>query len=274
MCIENWIPTLTSTSILGIVLFCSKDLIINKITQSVKHEYDSKLAELNARLENEKKERQSIRDFVFNNLQKRQDLLYEKQLKAVDSIWKVICHLSQWEFLCEIMCRFKLDKVSDNIENDPKYQEAFKIISELDNTLPKSSINISTNDLRPYLSELLYSYYEAYATIISHYVLLCKLFTNGLTDKFSDTEKMKKLILSVLPHKEKFIEKHGVNSSGFLLEELKEKILYEIKLFLDGKSSSNEDIQKINEIKKSIKDIDDSNQKIEEKLKSNSKQST
>jgi CO dehydrogenase/acetyl-CoA synthase beta subunit len=80
--------------------------------------------------------------------------------------------------------------------------------------------------------------------------------------------------LSVLPHKKEFIEKHGIYCSGFLLEELKEKILYEIKLFLDGKSASNEDIQKANEINKVLKEVDDSNQKIEEKLKSNSKQST
>jgi hypothetical protein len=179
MCIEHWIPTITSTiastSVLGIVLFLSKNLIINRLTQSVKHEYDSKLAELNALLEDEKKELQSIRDFVFNNLQQRQSLLYEKQLKAVDSIWEKTCKLSQGEMLCELVSGMvsKYD-ISKTIESNLMLQESFKIFSQTVNL--KEMFSVKTPTLQPYLPELLYSYYKAYAQLLCIMYFLINYF--------------------------------------------------------------------------------------------------
>jgi hypothetical protein len=44
----SWIPSVVTTGLFSVVVFFSKNLIITRLTNSVKHEYDAKLETLKA----------------------------------------------------------------------------------------------------------------------------------------------------------------------------------------------------------------------------------
>lgn len=46
----DWIPAISTTSLLAIVLWLGRNLIITRLTNSVRHEYDQKIETLKASL--------------------------------------------------------------------------------------------------------------------------------------------------------------------------------------------------------------------------------
>jgi hypothetical protein len=53
MTLTDWIlSTLSSTTVLGLVAWAAKDVISTRLTKSVQHDFDKKLAELSSELTN------------------------------------------------------------------------------------------------------------------------------------------------------------------------------------------------------------------------------
>ena len=85
--ITEWIPTITTSSILGIVAWLSRSLIITRLTNSVKHEFDAKIENLKSDLNAKETEIESLRNGAMAGLMTRQSALYQRQLKAIDELW-------------------------------------------------------------------------------------------------------------------------------------------------------------------------------------------
>lgn len=256
----DWIPALSSTSALGIVIYLSRNLIITRLKNAVKHEYDSKLELLKSDLSNKEKEIDSLRNLGLGSFQQRQSLLFERQLSAIELLWNSTCKLNIGRSLSEMMLRVNADAVSESIGHDKKLQDFFKIISTHCDTEKMASVDPAP--ARPFVSKLAWAYYSAYSAIIWHYVLQAKLFEHGLGIRFLDEEKITKLVGSALPHQSQFIEKFGVSAFGHLLDELQNKILIEIDSTLNGISIDQNRLQKAAEIQKIAQELSDINQDL------------
>lgn len=253
----DWIPALSSTSILAILIFCSKKLIVTRLTNAVKHEYDSKLELLKGDLSKKEQEINSIRNVGLSGLQQRQSLLFERQLGAIELLWSSTCKLSHGIAVSKMMLRVKTDEVSKSIEQDQKLQEFFKMIAMHVNMDKLGEIN--PTPARPFVSKLAWAYYSAYSSIIYHYVLQAKLFENGIGQDFLDKDNITTLVRAALPHQNKFIEEFGADSFGHLLEELQGKILEEIDAMLSGKSLDQAGLEKAAVIQDLAQELSDKN---------------
>ncbi len=105
---------------------------------------------------------------------------------------------------------------------------------------------------------MVWAYYSAYESIVMHYVVQVKLFENGLGDKFLETKEITKLVRIALPHQENFINEHGVNAFGHLLDELENRLLLEIDKMLKGHTESKESVEKAAEIQRYAENVMDS----------------
>lgn len=253
----NWIPSLITTGGFGVVVFLSKNLIVNRLTNAVKHEYDTKLEEVKAshklieqRLQAEIQKREheviTIRESAFSGLAHRKSLLFERQLKAVDDLWQAYITLSPAKIVSAMMSRVDIQMVSKNIANDSNMQQLFQMIGQNVDMVKLGTIQ--SEKLRPFVSEPIWAYFSTYQSIVLHYVMLAKIFEFGLEEKMIKSDELVNLLTKVLPHQKEFIEKFRVEGSFYLLEEIEQKLLKEINDFLSGKGVSEERLKEATEI--------------------------
>lgn len=240
--IFDWVPAISSTSVLAVVIYLSRNLIITRLTNAVKHEYDSKLELLKSEIASKDKKIESLRNLGLVSFQQRKSLLFEKQLSAVELLWDSTCQLGIGLSVSKMMLNVDTESVHEAIEHDQKLQHFFSIVSTTCDIEKLSRIN--PNPSRPFVSKLAWAYYSAYSSIIWHYVIQAKLFENGLGMNLLDEEKITQLVSIALPHRHQFIERFGVNEFGHLLDELQEKILSEIDSMLNGDSIDHDSLHK------------------------------
>ncbi|OUR84757.1 hypothetical protein A9Q75_01560 [Colwellia psychrerythraea] len=256
----DWIPAVSSTSVLAILIFLSRHLIVARLTNAVKHEYDSKLEQLKAELSKREKEIESLRQVGLNGLQQRQASIFNKQIEAVELLWAATCKLHLGKPVSEMMLRVKTEEVSKSISYDANLQKFFKYISM--HADMKKMTEIDPNPARPFVSKLAWAYYSAYSSIIWHYVLQANLFENGLGDNLLETKKLTKLVSVALPHQVEYIEKFGVSVFGHLLEELQNKILEEVDSMISGKYLDTSGLQKAAKIQELAQELSDKNKDL------------
>lgn len=253
----DWIPAISSTLVLAVLIFLSRNLIVTRLTNAVKHEYDSKLEVLKADLSKKEKEIEGLRQFGFSGLQQRQTVLFNKQVEAVELLWAATCKLYLGKPLSEMMLTVKTEEVSKAISQDAKLQQFFKYIS-LHTDMEKMTV-VDPQPARPFVSKLAWAYYSAYRSVIWHYVLQAKLFENGVSDNLLDIEKVTKMVSVALPHQKNFIEKFGVGAFGHLLDELQDKILLELDSMLSGRTLDSSGLKKAAKIQELAQELSETN---------------
>lgn len=249
----DWIPAISTTSLLAIALWLGRNLIITRLTNSVRHEYDEKLETLKTNLKKSEelfkaelhtKESQidALRSGALSGIVSRQSALYERQIRAVEELWGVVVSLAPAKAISSMMMTFKWDVAAEEAQKDPQVREMFKSLgSDFDFS------NLQTIDakkVRPFVSQLAWAYYSAYEAIVLHAVFIMKLLQSGLDIKLANTEYVTKLVKVALSHYETFIEENGPSAFYLFLEELEIKILVEIDHILQGQQSDKESIEK------------------------------
>ena len=69
------------------------------------------------------------------------------------------------------------------------------------------------------------------------------------------------LAKTVLPHQSDFMDEHGPYGAYFLLDEIKQKLLDELRLVLEGKEADREQLQHAIEITKQARIVSDAGTK-------------
>jgi hypothetical protein len=254
---SSWIPSLGTATAISILAFIFRNWFMARITNSVKHEYDTKLEgikselkmteqELLFKLKLRDRELQTLKSGALSNLSQRQVVLYEKQIEAVERIWSVVSLTSTLKMIPAMMSSFKMDEVSKAISTTPNLQKTFKMIGG--NVDDEKIKKMNASAARPFVSVLVWAYFSAYQTIVFHYIAQLKLLEMGMELKFVKTENMVKLVKKLLPHQAAYIDEFGPDAAFHLLDEVEAKLLSEIEKMLKGKGLSEESIKEAAQI--------------------------
>ena len=89
---------------------------------------------------------------------------------------------------------------------------------------------------RPFLSPLAWAYFSAYAAIVYSAFLRAKVLELGIKDASDlvDSEHVKTLVKTTLPHYEKLIDEYDIGILADLIDEIKDKLLAELRAMLEG----------------------------------------
>jgi hypothetical protein len=253
MTLIDWLPAVSTTSALAFVMFLARNLIVTRLTNAVKHEYDKKLEEIRSDLKTKESELETLRNTALSGLSSRQSMLFQKQLEAAELLWKATIALSGGKPVSEMMFLVKIDVVSETIENDENMKEFFKFIGSNANIDKIRETNASL--ARPFVSKSAWLYYEAYSSIIWHYILQAKAFEHGLGKKYLKTKEMSELIKLALPHYGNFINEQGPHVVILLLDEIKDKILEEVQIMLEGKASDEANLKQASSLQELAKQL-------------------
>ena len=248
----NWIPSVSTTSLLALVLYLARNLLEVRLKNSVKHDYDRKIELLKTDLRNSEesfkaelkvKESQidALRSGALSGLVNRQAALYERRLEAVNQLWGAITSLQSAKTISLKMSAINFETAEKISADDPRVREMFEVLAK---GFDANSMDTKEASLaRPFISPLAWALFSAYASIISYAVLKIMLLQKGLGKNLINVEAIMELVKVALPHQKNYIEEHGPDALHYLLEDLENKILSELEKILNGEESDKESVK-------------------------------
>ena len=273
MSIIDWIPPVSTTFIFALVLYLSKNLIITRLSNSVKHEYEKKIEEIRSDLRKREDilkekigEKLSLINNSLSSISNNHNLYQERKIIAVEKLWQAIIDLSLAKYNAQVVSKLNVKEIEKSLKTDPikskRYlDELTKVTNIFDiKDLPKNNIHA----MRPFISPLAWALYSAYSAIIYRSCLQIEILKAGLDTKYLNDERVANLIKAVLPHQQPVLDKFGLDASYYFLEELEQMLLKELDCILSGKEYDKENLARaaiiLKEAQKIMDEKTDSNQ--------------
>lgn len=246
--ISEWIPAFTTTSVLAILAWLSRSLIITRLTNSVKHEFDSKIENLKSDLNAKEAEIESLRNGAMSGLMTRQSSLYQRQLQAIDELWHSVKELEKAKYISATLVSLKFEECAKESVKNPNFRE---FIETIGGNFKLESLDLSgARKARPYLTPLAWAYYSAYSSVIMLAVTKLNVLKIGVEDpqKYFDFESTKNLLKKVLPLHSDYIDKYDSSTHHYFLEEIEELVLVELQNIQKGVETDKENAVRAAEI--------------------------
>ena len=136
MTLIEWLPSITSTAILGIVLWLCRNLIATRLTKSVQHEFNTKLESLRSELRDKEEllkadlrskeaEISVLRGGAITAMASRQVALDKRLLEAIDQLWSAVTALGPAKTISSMMSVVNFDIAAEEAVHNVKLREMF-----------------------------------------------------------------------------------------------------------------------------------------------------
>jgi hypothetical protein len=246
MTLAGWLPWISLFFSVGtpLVIFIGRNWLKARIEKGVQHHFDRQMEEIRAdfraseeRLKSNLRDRESelatLRNTVLTGSASRQALLDKRRFEAVEKVWTAVNDMARLKSLSSFMALLNIKEVSKRAR-DPKMQQ---FLSMMGSGAPEiDEIKNVARDERPFLPELAWAYYSAYSTILFGNLALFKVLQVGMDEpeKVLTREGTKKILKATLPHQSEWIDSTEPERYYYLLDELEEKLIGELRKILDG----------------------------------------
>jgi hypothetical protein len=238
----DWIAAISTTSLFALILWLSRNLIITRLTRSVSHEYDTKLANIKADLVAKASQIDALRSGVLSGVSARQASIFQRRLAAIEELWDAVVLLGPAKGVSAWMAAVKFEAAAKEAAKNPQFREIFLTVGKIDLDSLRTSQALKA---RPFVSPLAWAYYSAYQAIVFHAVTKMDMLKKGLDmPEIIDTKSITELVKVALPHQVQYIEQYGPSAFHHLLEELETKLLLAFQLMLKGDDSDEDTLEK------------------------------
>ena len=241
----SWLPPI----VIGLGVFLGKNWlkawIDNRVAVLGQKEIESYRAEINA----EKKQISDLRENVLSGQANRQSILDQRRIAAVERIWESVNELQAYRILAEFLQKVNVEVAAEEAPNDPTVQLFFAALKKTAGTPEKRSNPAKADE--PFISPKAWALYKSYESITSNAVAVFSAFEHGVDPmRFLKMDEMTALAKTVLPHQSDFMDEYGPTGAYFLLDEIKQQLLNELRSVLEGKRTDLEQMQQAIEITK------------------------
>lgn len=266
--VDNW-PAIASILLWIIVptaIFIARHWIVAVIAKGVQHRFDRTIEELRAdfrkgeerlksELRNKEAEIAALRSSVLAGSAGRQALLDKRRFEAVEKVWTAVNDLAQLKALSASMAVLNFKAVAKEASN-PKLQQFLTVIGAAAPDIQK--LRNVARDERPFLPEIAWAYFSAYTAILYGQFARFNVLKVGLddADRYLTNEATRKILIAALPHQAEFIEENEPETYHFLLEEIENLLLAELRKILEGKSADQVATARAKEIIDAVKQAD------------------
>lgn len=267
----DWFPSITTTLLLGFVLWLSRKLIETRLTKSVEHEFNAKLEALRAELREKEEllkadlrsketEIAALRSGAMTAMASRQMVLDRRRLEAVDQLWSAITALAPAKLLASVMAMVDFSGAVEEATKNPKVREAFESLSAGIKFDPNKIDLSGSTKARPFVSPMAWALFSAYLAIGMQTFFKLQAIKSGSGKDF-DMDVAAKLLKTLLPHQTEYINKHSDADYHYLLDELEGRLLAELQKMLEGVEADKASVEQAAEILRLSSEIIDSTKK-------------
>jgi hypothetical protein len=253
--LTDWLPALTTTTLFGGAIWLARSLISTRLTNSVKNEFDSKIEVLRSELKSKEAQIESLRSGAMSGLITRQGALYQRKLEAIDQIWSAVKELDKAKHISSTMAILKFDVCAIESARNSKFRG---FIETIGGNFEVATLNLSGAALaRPFLTPLAWAYYSAFSSIILSAVTKMQILKIGVEEpeKYFSSEYSNKLLKTVLPSRSEYIEENDDSVHHYLLDEIEQLLLLELKNIQDGKEADKDNAKRAAEITREVENV-------------------
>lgn len=244
----TWFASVTGVAAIGWLL---RNWISTRLTQAVKHEYDTKIAKLNSELDRHREQLGSIQNNALGIASHQSQMLESRRFESIEKIWKSIVSLASQKTAAKMMQSVKFDFAMNEAPKDPKIREMFSAINKTFKIGPEGMTPDNTDICRLYVSPETWATFSAYKQVIFFAVTKMKMLEMGYDGtKLWKIDEIIAMVKAVLPHQSKFIDDYGISSLDFLVEEMESKIFSQLRMELHGTGAGKESAERADEIMK------------------------
>jgi hypothetical protein len=258
-----WVVSPLLAAATPIVLVTFRSGIAAWITKGVQHNFDVKLEKLRAELKISEEQLKSdlrekeaeigtLRNTVLSGSANRQTLLDKRRFEAVEKIWTAVNDLLPLKNLYAMTAHLNYDALAKRTQ-DAKTQQ---FLSMIDNFGPgQQSLKNVARDERPFLPDITWAYFNAFSSLLTFNSVRFKTLKLGLgeSQKLINMEYIKNILKAALPHQTQFIDEQDPEAYYYLIEEIENRLLSELRKILEGKEAGQSSIQQTKEILSAIK---------------------
>ncbi len=268
MDLMSWLPSITTTTLLALALWLSRNLIATRLAKSVEHEFNTKLESLRAELRKNEElfkadlrskeaEIAALRGGAMTAMASRQVALDKRRLEAVDQLWSALTALGPAKAISSLMAIVKFETAAERASKDAKVREMFTMMGA---GFDPKKIDLSDSaKARPFVSPMAWAVFSAYQAIAMQAVLKLEIIKSGIGGKdLLDKDAIAKLVKAALPHQAAYIDKFGEAGYHYLLEELEGRLLDELRKMLAGVEADKSSVEQAAEILKRSNELLDS----------------
>lgn len=229
-----WISVAINVAILGGLLAARKSIEAG-VEKAIQHRFDEKLAKTNSDLRAREAEISALREMVLSGRAQRQALLDKRKLEAVERLWASLTGLAPFAVVARSMANINFDEAAKRTPNEPNLRKFFDMIAKT-STVDKLDKDHPAIHEQPFVSSLAWAYYSAYSAIVMGAFATARVLAEGLDDagKLLIRDSSKGLLKTILPHQSEWIESNDPSAYYFLLDEIKDLLLSELKRTLEG----------------------------------------
>lgn len=266
----EWFAPISTTALFALALWLSRNLIITRLTNSVRYEYENKLESLKADLrQNEEivkadlkakaSQIDALRSGVLSGITSREAAIFQRRLAAVEQLWDAVISLGPAKSVSAWMAVVKFEPAAKEAAKNPRFREIFSVIGSFDLNSLSNNPALRT---RPFVSPIVWAYYSAYQAIIFHAVARLQMLKSGIDMvEVIDNKNVTNLVKAALPHQVQYIEQFGPGAFHYLLDELENNLLAAFQQMFKGDESDKDTLEKAAAIIKQSEVLMDTNAK-------------
>jgi len=239
-------------------IFLTRNYLLAWISRSVQYRFDLKIEGIRAeirqseeRLKSDLRDKEAeisaLRNAVLSGSANRQTLLDKRRFEAVERVWTAVNDMAQLKAVANMMSALNFKALAKRT-TDPKIQQFLGII---DTAAPQAAqFKNVARDERPFLPEIAWAYFSAYTTILLGSYMRLQILKTGIEDpeRMLTNEATAKILKAALPHHSTFIDENEPEVYYYLLDEVENSLLSELKKILDGKNADQETLAKARQI--------------------------
>lgn len=250
----DWIPSLTTTSLLAFALWMSRRLIETRLTRSVQHEFEVKIESLKADVRSREAEIEALRQGALAGLTSRNAALFKRRLDASDRLWSAVVELAPARGAAAWVSVVKFDAMLTEASRNPELRTIFNVLWK---PLEGFAWPMEAYKERPFVSPLAWAIYLAYQAVLGMSATqLSQLRTGFKTSKpIFDVEKTATLLKAVLPHQSEYIDKWGASAFYYLLDELEDALIRELRRALETDESDQLSVAQASKILHAVEEV-------------------
>jgi hypothetical protein len=155
------------------------------------------------------------------------------------------------------MQSINFDQAAKRTPGEPKLRQFFDLIAKpsLVDSLDKDRPAIHE---QPFLSPLAWAYYSAYQAIVMSAYATARVLAEGLEDagKLLRRDNAKGLLKTILPHQSEWIDSNDPSAYDYLLDEIKDLLLLELRKTLEGREADREAVEQAKRIAEQLRKME------------------
>lgn len=259
----------------GLIALFAREWITSRVKGSIEHEYAQKLetykAKLTAehdialeRLRADAARQMATRDSAMDNFAAARNAAYERRLNAIDVLWKGVLMLRERRpQIVFLLDNILVPQEYPEVFTNPRFRPLLDALSTDDLMLKINKASEEIEQHRPFMGELLYSYFWAYRALVGRTAFLVeKGRDGGKLQEWFDDPGYRTLVSAVLTKGEiDAVNARGIGKLETTQQLLEGKILTSANKLISGEESAASGLEQARNIEDAIRTAERRDQK-------------